>query len=282
MGGDPTQVERALSTVLGRGRILAFGIATLFVGWICCPPGLARRFAIAVPLAVALVLLDPLSEDWIAANLTGPVYWRAAWALPIPILMALVLTAPLRLPGSVGRVVGLAGLAAFAFAVPSSAGFSRQNGVTLSWPQLKVFPAHVWSRRLNELAPGRPVVAPGSVGTWVPLFHHHAHPLVVRHYLRTQRHRIGEEAYRERIAMTRFAAGELRHPQAAAIFERGLERYEIEAVCLVISEDTASARRILRSAGFERRLQGTDLELWARAERAQDPPPRAARRLGTE
>jgi hypothetical protein len=253
LGGDATQVERALVTALGEGRVLALGITTLFVGWACCAPGLARRFAIALPLAAALVLLCPYTEDWVSANLTGPVYWRAAWALPVPILFALVLVAPLRLPGRVGRVACAALLTLFALTVPRAPGFSRQNGVELAWPKLKLSPEHRWSQRLNELAPGGAVVAPGPVSSWIPVFHRHAYPLAVRHYLRTQRPRIGEREYRERVLMTRFAGGDGSDPEAAAIFASGLERYEVQAVCLSLSRTTPVARRMLREAGFERR-----------------------------
>jgi hypothetical protein len=264
LGADATQVERALVTALGRGRVFALGIASLFLGWACCAPGPARRFAIALPLATGLVLLCPFTEHWVSAHLTGPVYWRAAWALPVPILFALVLVAPLRLPGPTGRVACAAGLALFALAVPSSAGFSRQNGVELAWPRLKLSPEHRFSQRMNELAPGEPVVAPGAVGSWIPVFHRPAYTLAVRHYLRTQRPRIGERAYRERMGMTRFAGGDASDPEAAAIFAAGLERYRVRAVCLSLSGTTPAARRILRRAGFERRLQGTDLEIWVR------------------
>jgi hypothetical protein len=265
LGGDATQVERALVTALGRGRVFAFAIASLFLGWACCPPGLARRFAIALPLATALVLLCPFTEDWVSANLTGPVYWRAAWALPVPILLALVLVAPLRLPGPVGRIAWVSGLALFALAVPSTPGFSQHNGVELAWPELKLPPEHRWSQRVNEIAPGAPVVAPGAVASWIPVFHRHAHPLAVRHYLRTQRPRLGEREYRERMLMTRFAGGDGSDPEAAAIFASGLERYRVQAVCLSLSGTTPTARRILREAGFVRRVQGTDMEIWARA-----------------
>lgn len=261
---DVGQVERALVTALGQGRVLAFGIACLFLGWAACPPGPARRFAIALPLAAALVLLDPFCEDLVAANLTGPVYWRAAWALPVPVLFALVLVAPLRLPGAGGRVACAAALALFALGVPHTSGFSPRNGVEIDWPRLKLSPEHLIAQRLDQIAPGLPVVAPGLVGTWVPVFHHHAYPLSVRHYLRTQRSRIGEEDYRERTLMTRFAAGDASDPQAAAVFARGLEHQHVQAVCLTLSATTPAARRILRAAGFERRLQTTDLEVWAR------------------
>ena len=122
-----------------------------------------------------------------------------------------------------------------------------------------------WAQLLNEVAPRARVVAPPGISAWVPTFHDHAYPLSVGHYLRAQRHRIGEDAYRDRILMTRFASGEAHQPAAAAIFEEGLERYAVKAVCLALSDDTAVARQILRRAGFERYLQGTDMEIWVRS-----------------
>jgi hypothetical protein len=88
---------------------------------------------------------------------------------------------------------------------------------------------------------------------------------MVRMYLDPNRHLVGEMAYRDRYVMTHFAAGEQRHPQAKAIFARGLELYDVEAVCLRNSALAETARVILRESGYRRRVQGTDHEIWVRA-----------------
>ena len=117
--------------------------------------------------------------------------------------------------------------------------------------------------RRAEIARQR-VVAPELVSAWIPIDHDHAYPMVVRSYPNPLRERVGEIAYRDRVLMTRFADGDLEHPRAAAIFERGLELYDVQAVGIANSEHLGSAREILRRAGFVKRIQATDLEIWAR------------------
>jgi hypothetical protein len=75
------QLGNALHHTLGTGNLWAFGVAAVLVAWACCARGLAQRFAIALPLAVWIVLLNPYLDHWVSANLTGPSYWRAMWSL---------------------------------------------------------------------------------------------------------------------------------------------------------------------------------------------------------
>ena len=96
-------VTNALVTVLGDSRLLTFGILALLTGWVFAPPGLSRRFALVFPLGVLLGLLNPSIADWVATNVTGSTYWRSMWALPLPIVMALMLTWPLHLGGGWSR-----------------------------------------------------------------------------------------------------------------------------------------------------------------------------------
>lgn len=262
---------QAVERVLGNGPLQAVGVAAVLVAWACCPRGLARRFAIAVPLAVTVVLLDPFTDAWVRANVTGPSFWRAMWALPIPLLIALVCIAPLQwerpgLPRLGGRVAALAAVVAFALLVPRSWGASADNQASLSWPRLKVEPENYrWAMLLNEAAPGQRVVAPPSVGQWVVTARHHAYPLMVRVYLRPNKDLLGPVAYRDRTVMTFYVAGEVRHPSAAEIFERGLGLWDVRAVCLRNSRVAEEARAILRRRGFRRRVQGVGMEIWVRA-----------------
>ena len=108
------QLASALEQALGEGLLAVFALVSLATAWACCPRGLGQRFAIAAPLAVALVLLNPYWDGWVAANLTGPSYWRSMWSLPVPILLTLVLIAPLHLVRGGGgaiaaRAVAMAG-----------------------------------------------------------------------------------------------------------------------------------------------------------------------------
>jgi hypothetical protein len=266
------QLEAALSDVLGEGRLRRVAIACVLVAWAVSPGALARRFALAAPLAVALVLLNPFASAWIDAHVLGGPFWRSLWALPIPVSMALVAIAPLTLAaaGSARRLapaVWLLGLALFAAWAPATRGPSPENGVRLGWPSLKT-PAlgYRWAELLTANVPaGALVVAPRDVSVWLPTFQHSLHPLVVRDfYLAPYRARLGDEDIRVRRFMTYFAGGEVAWPDAEERFAHGLERFPVKGVCLRVGALAEPARRALRAAGFTRVVQGQDHEIWTR------------------
>jgi len=264
------QLAAAFAIVLGSGPLYVVAIAAIFVAWACCRRGLAQRFAIALPLAALLIPLHPYLDGWVRAHVTGPLYWRAMWALPVPILIALVLVAPLQWNRREWRCrAGRAACAlltlGFALFVPSYSGFGTENQVRIGLPALKVESVpYRWAAILNEVAPRKRVVAPTSIGAWVPVFHDHAYPLTVRGYLQPNREAVGRIAYRDRLVMTHLMDGEIRHLDADAIFKRGLELYDVAAVCLKNTSHAETLRRILRNAGYHRRVQSLDYEIWVR------------------
>lgn len=273
--GEPLAL--ALVSALGDHRLLFVALACALGGWALCPRGLARRFAVAFPLAVWCLLLNPYWDGWVGANLTGPSYWRAMWSLPLPALMALVLIVPLRASArrpALARAAVLALAAAFAAWVPSYAALSRSNpgagqvGIRFGPPALKVPPLpYAWAARLNaSVEPGDAVVAPLAVSRWIPTFHHHANALVVRPaYLFRYRELLGEDELSRRDRMTRYTAGLLEGPDAHRVFRRGLEQFDVKGVCLRIGDHSRRARAILRDQGFRRTLQQGDYELWVRS-----------------
>jgi hypothetical protein len=279
----------ALRTVLGSARLWWFGAAAVLSAWACCRRGLAQRFAIALPLAVWLVLLNPYLSHWVALNLTGPSYWRSMWTLPIPILMALCLISPLHLArGGVSRVAsGVACIALFAIflaLVPEFSVFSERNagaggvGIRVGRQRVKAPEGpYRWAAALNAaVPPGSVVVAPPDVSLWVPTFHHHAYPLQARKlYLDRQRAQLGEEDVKLRMFMTQYVGGGAEEQKdAAAHFARGLEVFGVKGVLLSNSGRAVEARAILERLGFERTLQAVDHEIWVRPERESARPER--------
>ncbi len=263
-------LEAALDLVLGGSRLRTAAWVSLVVAWAFCPPGLARRYAVVVPLAVLLALFDPYLADLVTGNLTGASFWRTLWLLPVPLLMALVLTAPLRAPfGSLwlrgGGVV--AACLAFALAVPEMSSLSRRNGVVLGWPKLKVPPeTYRWAGLLTERAgPGSVVAAPADVAPWLATFHARVYPLVVRpHYLSTYAGELGDENTRLRLFTVDFVGGRSDGPDAARLFPLALERLGVQAVLLRQSAAAPTARAALRSSGFRIDLKTLDHEIWLR------------------
>jgi hypothetical protein len=274
-----SQLDSALRYTLGDAQLRVFGVAALLLAWALCPRGLAQRFAIALPFAAWLVLLNPYLDHWVGSNLTGPSYWRVMWSLPIPILMVLVLIAPLRvgrspLTHALSRVAFIAGCVLFLVAVPQFSALSEHNGgaggvgIRIGRPRAKVAEGpYRWAAALNRAAaPGDHVVAPPDVGMWLPVMHHHADPLQVRKlYLLRQRQHLGDEDVNLRLLMTQYVGGGAEGvPNAGAHFERGLEKFDIRGVVLRNSGRAIEARRTLSANGFERELRAFDYELWFR------------------
>lgn len=276
---DAPPVQSAAVAILGDSRLLVFGIASLLTGWAFAPAGLARRFAVVFPLAVAVGLLNPYLASWVAANITGPSYWRSMWALPLPIIMTMVLTAPLDLGRGrsgqwIGRAVWLGLLAAFALFVPRFSGLSAANGVALGWPRLKVPAAPFeWAAVVNASVPRRSHVAVASdIATWMVTRHHHAYPLLVRHYLHIAKGVLEPRELFERAAMQRFLDSPELVEATPEQFRNDLDRFQIRAVCLVSSPRAGAARAILQQAHFRPTLRSDDYELWVRTEPGVAPP----------
>ena len=274
-----TQLESALRVTLGSGHLWTFGVTSVLVAWACCVrPGLAQRFAIALPLAIWLVLLNPYIDHWVTGNVTGPSFWRSMWSLPVPVLMTLVLIAPLQLGNSraaraAGGAACVALCAAFLAFVPQFSALSQRNGgagevgIRVGRPGPKVpQEAFRWAAALNASVPaGAHVVAPASVSVWVPTFHHHAYPLQARRlYLSSQLRQLGKEDVALRLFMTRYVGGDAEVPNAAAQFARGLTRFEVAGVLLRNAGQILEARAVLERLGYERTLHAFDYEIWVR------------------
>lgn len=266
-------VHDALVLVLGNSRLLIFAIAVILSGWVFAPTGLARRFAVVFPLAALLLLANPYTAVWVANNVTSPItYWRCLWAVPVPIVMALVLTSPLALGVSSSRpaarhALWLVLLATFALLVPRYGGLSKANRVRLGSPSLKVpHTAYRWAAVVNEsVPPGSPVAVPSTIAPWIVTFHHHAYPLTVRDYLRPWPNVMTNEEILDRIAVRNFLDDPERVDASPEQFRDELDRYKPQAVCLVSSPRGETARAILRQSGFRMTLARKGHELWLRS-----------------
>src|SRR5262249_17577519 len=148
------------------------------------------------------------AAGWVTSNVAGPAYWRTMWAVPLPIVMALMFASPLHLGDGSSwragrRALWAAGLIAFALLVPQYGGLSRENRVQLSWPTLKVpGGAYRFAVAVNDsVPPGSYVAVPTEIGTWIATLHHHVYPLLVRYYLRPQRDVLTLDELLERMAL---------------------------------------------------------------------------------
>lgn len=277
----PPMLSLSVAAVLGDARLFLFGIAVLLAAWAVAPTALARRFAIAFPLAVWVVLLNPYTSRWLPTTLTGPSYWRTLWVLPWPMLMAFVLASPLWLGSgaAVGprRLAWAALLALFALAIPRAGGLSADNGVELDWPRLKVpVETYQWAARVNaSVPPGSHVAVPERLDRWIVTFPRHATPLLVGRYLHIWPGILGVDELSDRIEMRRF----LETPELVEAepqrFRDGLDRFDVRGVGMVSSPEARTAMRILRQAGFHQTRVSGEYTIWVRSDPAA--PHRAGR-----
>jgi len=275
----PPLLEYMFNEVLGTGQFQIFALASLVLAWACMRRGLAQRFAIIVPLGALLTVGNPYLSDFLLRNVTGPGQWRGMWAIPIPILLALLLCSPLQFDfegwkGRAAQALFVLGLAFCSFILPKYSTLSPNNRTgalpvfRLQAPGLKVDEeAYLWAGKLNASVPqGSYVIAPLRVCPWIPTYHKHAYPLEVRDiYLWRRQVNLGKKEIEFRHWLSAYVSGYVRQPNAAAIFRRGLEHYGIRGVCLSNFSGSGEAREVLRSEGFKCTEKGPFFEIWVRS-----------------
>jgi hypothetical protein len=279
------QLRDAIAWTLPGTRLAAFAWASLLVAW-ALRDARAQRFAVVVPLVVLVLVLNPFFEEETRRYMTGPAYRRAMWVLPLPVLMTLLLTAPLRF--APGRLLG-PGLvavlcAAYVLFVPGHYGLSEANRVTLGAPGLKVHPReYPPALRLAAATPLRSTaLAPQRIALWLPSFHEHPKILYAREpYLSRIRATLGPEEAETRMRLseavstavdiekrTRRSDG-FAHRRALGMTEpwflERLRYYDVRAVSLNQKAPLAPrVRAALEKSGFEPFSSGGGYEEWVR------------------
>ena len=84
-------------------------------------------------------------------------------------------------------------------------------------------------------------------------------------YLYRYRNELGMEEFLHRLVMANYVWGEAKRSDAQSWFARGLERFDVQAVCLKNFPDAPRARAALRAAGFVLELKSFEYEIWLRS-----------------
>ncbi len=256
----------ALGAVLGNGPAASAALLAALAAGCLARGGLERRFALIFPLGFLLVFWNPWTAAWLAEQLTGvPTYWRVFWVLPLPALVGMALSAPLRLPSRrLGAALALLLAGVALFWAPSRSTLSPANRVRLGAPGLKVPPAAFTAARTLARHAGSDaqVLAPYPVASWLSTLHHHPLPLAVRRdYLLSLRQRLGEAEVVRRGRLVALVGGG-GDPDDASLLAAAAASGELAAVCLA-AEAPGAARRALEQADFERVEVVEGFEIWA-------------------
>lgn len=275
--------KSALDTVLGFGPMRFVALLAIAGSW-CVARGPARRWAVLVPLVALLGPLNPLLDAGVARYLTGPAFWRVMWSVPVPLLVALLLTSPLVLlrDRRLARVATAAAIAALAVLAPQVRALSMANGVRWAAPGLKVPPLEcAWAARVVAAAPRGAVLAPEEISAWVPTLGDRSYPLMVRPpYLRQLRAEQGDAEADRRLWLTALvgagevslagiappAGGESWPAQIRAELRAALNEYALAAVCVSARAAHREALEAeLDAAGFARVAADRHYALWRRS-----------------
>jgi hypothetical protein len=271
-----TLVSETLWAGLGQDPASWLVLFAALGAWCVAPSATARRFCVLFPLAFLLLFLNPYTAPWIASHVTsGPTYWRVVWMLPIPVLVAVMLGAPLARPVWRERrwVAPCLSLSAAAVALvwaPATYTLSSVNHVRLDWPGWKVPPAAFGAARAvaERAAPGAAVLAAQEVAPWIPTLHHYPQPIVVRTiYLPLLSGHLDDQELARRVHLSRLVSGESRPAHADTMLEEAVREYPLEAVVLAREAlRWSDLPRALERAGLTRVPHHEDFEVWARAD----------------
>lgn len=263
----------ALASVLGKGPTGVFSLFCLLGGaWALADSALLRRLCAALGLGFFGVFWNPFLCRWLAEHVTGAsTYWRVLWLLPLPILAACVLTAPLAWRArAIGAFTSAALAAALFLAGPRIQALSRENEAWIGRPSLKVPPdAYAAAALLSKNSrPGAFTLAPYDVCPWITTVHGHPVPLMVRPlYFKLMQGALAPEEIERRkeleLIVSANAPGTPPRPGVAANLRAAVRDYPLESVCLDRRAASAEqARRALEDEGFAVVERTGPFEIW--------------------
>ncbi len=233
-------VSEARDRVFGDGSLVWWVVLASAIAWWLAPERLARRVCLIFPLGFLICCLNPLAAELIASAVGEKLYWRALWVLPVPLLFALCLTAPLsagsrgRISSHARRAVVVLLSAAFAFLVPERQLLSAANGVAIRPFGLKVPDCYrVAEAVVRSAPPGSAVLAPLEVSPWIITFHRHPNPLVVRkNYLPVLNRYLDRSDVVERRHLTEAVTGKTARQLPLALLLEAIPKYGLASICL--------------------------------------------------
>ena len=275
----PELMNHALTLLAGPGWVASLILFCLIA--ILTMPGtdLFRRYMAITVGAFFLFFFNPGLARFVSHQITGAdTYFRVFWVLPLPLIIASVLSAPLALGESLsdGRRRGLTGatcVGALALLIwlPGTHTLSSTNEVQLGWPRPKV-PIQEWAiaqRILGSSHEGDFVLTPQLVSRWIPLFQDYPAPLMVRAmYLDRLHERLGPEELIERRFLTQLVGGQSAGGNGPERLGDAISRYPLNAVLLSGPALTNPAlRRALIDSPLSVDFRDADYELWVREKR---------------
>jgi hypothetical protein len=239
-------------------------LVSLLSAWAFVRDPVRARYLSAGAFFLLLAALNPYTTPFVAEVSVGAkTYWRLAWALPLPVFLAVVVDGVLaRAIAAKPRALAVgacATLAALTVAFAARSGtLLCAHSVTLGLPSLDVPPvAFATARRVAaEVPEDGTVLAPEAVSTWLPVFVVHPRIVGVRQmYLSLA---FDPEETARRSNMMRYVTGQYRPPGADRWFDAALRRHGVSAVVFARAAPwSGDIERHLRERGWRTLSCGT-------------------------
>lgn len=242
----------------------------LLTAWYSAPTPHGRQICLVFPLFIMIFIMNPLSL-MIILKFVPSIWtiWRLAWILPMPLIAALWIIAPLRFRGKLSRnILSYAMYWLILFFIlcilPQQTILSSELLVSIDFPRLKVPEQYDVARKIDELLSDREnVLVSQEVGLWLPTFHDHSYPILARYEYVALYHVVkGEDiSLRKRAQSYIDGRNDINNPQR--FLHRLVNHFQIR--CFTFHSKmrfAAEITTILPELGFEKNSTMHGYELW--------------------
>jgi hypothetical protein len=253
--------------VFGSGPFAWLCLVLALAGWCLADGGEARSLGLVFPLGIILFFLNPLLVPIVARYLvSGELYWRVFWTLPVAVLAGTAVVGPLRWGRSrAGRLLIRtaygATLMLILLVMPQATTLSRANGTRLGAPDLKVPPEFEVALAIREHCPEHSnVLAPEDVSLWITTLSRHPYPLLSRSLYG---YSLAQE-YPIRAMATALVSGHEVPGRAWDVLLEELSRMDVRCVAFAEDEDRlAGMPDLLSRAGYHRQVSLQGYVIWS-------------------
>lgn len=226
-------IAETIDGFFGHGPTRYILLGALIGSWMVINNKATRLLLIAIALCFLALFLNPFSDHLVAFNITGPsMLWRLLWAVPIPIMAALLLSCFSR----IFHRVEVLRLCFFAFCLIVA---FVALPVTVSPGRLRVpEPAFATAKLLGLLAnKGEYVLASDDISAWITTYRQHPFPVISRQLyvnglVTVFSKHVDVSALEKRSSVFRYISGNKRSTQSSKNLEKIIEQLKIKAIAL--------------------------------------------------
>jgi hypothetical protein len=226
-------IAETVDRYFGEGPTRYILLGALMCSWMVVKDKASRLWLVAVSFSAFVLFFNPFLDDFIALNVTSPsLLWRLFWAVPVPIMAAILLC-------WISRIFYQNEAVRFGFFASCLIVALILLPITVGPGQLRVpQPAFEIARLLGLLADkGEYVLASNDVSPWVTTYRQHPFPVVSRKLyvyglVKIYSKHVDVPAVKNRLSIIRYISGRKRTSRSSQDLEKIIQHLNIKAVAL--------------------------------------------------